>query len=435
MSELIRIDASVVPPTHQSTELLMGCKKNYVVQTIEGRKNPGGVDSLRGREIHHVMSLYMSYCAHKDVAIDLAAFDEFAKGAGVTASRILVGIRDNFQVDHEHLFATELVMRLDENFRPTQLDAALEGICADSGEPAAYEGTLDGLCLYREEDRIEIPDFKSHPRPYNPDDPDKSMQGKEYSAFCFQHFPWAKEVKFRLIFVRFRNLSREVVYKREELPALIEAIRSLRNRQKAIHQDYMAGKTIEATGNDGCFYCPLLANLECPIASMIPAAMGKPEEWVSADLFYSAYAAVNRARMKAYVQNTGRKIILKDYVGRSYVYGPIEKPSQVYPLFKASPAGGLLRDHRGFPIMPIVDLLLDHINGDPDDVEWIAKLVISGTKLNSALKAKSRVVIHQAISDASDKTTKVKLEISKPIDVEEVEKEYDFDDDDEFEDF
>ena len=244
--KMVKIDASIVPPTHQSTELLMGCKKNYVTQIIEGHRNPGGVESRRGQEIHHTMSLYLSHCARKGVAMDLSAFDEFSKGAGAVASKILVGVRDSYEVDFAALFATELRMSLDEDFHPTDLSAELDGTCEDSGEDAGYVGTLDGLNLYRSEGKIVIDDFKSHPRPYNPSDPDKSMQGKEYSLFCFTHFPWANEVKFRLIFVRFRKLVREVVYTRDEVPALIESVRSMRSRQKAIHEEYIAGKVMTA---------------------------------------------------------------------------------------------------------------------------------------------------------------------------------------------
>src|ERR1700679_1149463 len=110
MGNLVQIDASVVPPTHQSTENIMGCKKNYVTQVIEGRKSPGGVESLRGKEIHHVMAQYLSHCARKEVAMDIEAFDIFARGAGIQASKILAGIRDNYRVDWKHLFATELSM-------------------------------------------------------------------------------------------------------------------------------------------------------------------------------------------------------------------------------------------------------------------------------------------------------------------------------------
>jgi hypothetical protein len=393
----------------------MGCKKNYVTQIIEGRRNPGGVESMRGREIHHTMSLYLSHCARKGVAMDLTAFDEFAKGAGVLASKILVGVRDSYQTDHAHLFATEVKMHLDDDFNPTELTAELDGVCSDSGNKVSYEGTLDAIFPYREENRIVIDDFKSHPRPYNPSDADKSMQGKEYSLFCFKHFSWAQEVKFRLVFVRFRSLVREVVYTREDIPSLIEAVRSLRARQKAIHEEYAAGGDIEATGNDGCFYCPLLSDRECPILRDNPNAQGEPSEWLSSALVYSAYAKVNNARMKAWVNTNGKPILLRDYNQKAFTYGPVESESKAYPLFQAT-ADGIATDREGNPIMPIVSLLLDKTLVPPDDREWLNKLVISSTKMESPLKAKKRVLAHQVITDAADKVTKAPMKISKPLD-------------------
>jgi PD-(D/E)XK nuclease superfamily len=413
---LVKIDASIVPPTRQSTELLMGCKKNYVTQIIEGRRNPGGVDSMRGREIHHTMSLYLSHCARKNIAMDLTAFDEFGKGAGVLASKILVGVRDSYQTDCDHLFATEVKMHLDEEFNPTHLSAELDGVCADSGNPVAYEGTPDGIFLYRQENRIVLDDFKSHPRPYNPSDPDKSMQGKEYSLFCFRHFAWVQEVKFRLVFVRFRNLIRDVTYTREDIPSLIEAVRSLRARQRTIHEEYIAGKEIEATGNDGCFYCPLLSDRECPILRDNPNAQGEPSEWLSSALVYSAYARVNNARMKAWVQTNGKSILLRDYNQKCFTFGPVESEATILPLFQAT-ADGIAMDKEGNPSMPLVSLLMDYAHSTPDDTSWMGKLNISSSSITPYLKAKKRVNIHQAIQDTAEKVTKVKMKVSKPLDV------------------
>ena len=124
---LVQIDPRIVPPTHQSSESLLGCKKNYATQAIEGRRNPGGIESARGTEIHRTMSLYLSHCGRMERAIDLAAFDEFAKGAGVEASRILVGVRDSYQTDFSHLLATEIVMKMDENFQPVQVSPLIGG--------------------------------------------------------------------------------------------------------------------------------------------------------------------------------------------------------------------------------------------------------------------------------------------------------------------
>jgi hypothetical protein len=449
--DLVQIEATEVPPTHQSTELLMGCKKNYVTQTIEKRRNPGGVESMRGREIHHTMSLYLPYCALKGVEMDLDAFDRFSDGAGALASKILVGMRDNYRTDHAHLFATEVNMCLDENFQPTNLIPELDGICKNSGLPAAYEGILDALFIYKEENKILVDDFKSHPRPYNPSDPDKSMQGKEYSLFCFQHFPWAQDVKFRLVFVRFNNVTRDVVYTRSDVPKLIEAVKSLRARQIAIHEEYISGKEIEATGNDGCFYCPLLSSRECPILRDNPAAQGEPSEWLSSSLVYSAYAKVNNARMKAWVQTNGRPIVLKDYNQKCFTYGPVETESSVYPLFQGTgksiatrcgcgavfdyvPEDGLCptcQDRKVVPIMPVVDELISYGEGNVKDTDWFGKLVISSTELNSKLGAKKRSFVDQLIQDKADKVTKIKMKVSKPLDsLPESDDEFNEDDND-----
>jgi hypothetical protein len=413
-TELVQITASPIPPTHQSTELLMGCKKNYATQVIEKRKNPGGVDSMRGREIHSTMALYLSHCAHKGVPMDMDAFDTFSKGAGALASKILVGIRDNYKIDFSHLFATEVTMHLDEEFNPTQVIELFDGTCSDSGKPIAYEGTLDGLFLYPEEYRILVDDFKSHPRPYSPADHDKGMQGKEYSLFCFMHFPWVQQVKFRLIFVRFNNVVREVTYTREDVPSLIDAVKSLRARHRFNHEDYAAVKDIEATGNDGCFYCPLLPSRECPILRDNPNAQGEPAEWLSSALAYSAYARVNNARMKAWVQANGRPIILRDYNEKAFTFGPVESTSDIYSLFKATETG--VEEDGNRLVMPIVELLTDYAYAAPGDTKWMQKIQISSTSIKSYLKTKGRAVLDQAIDDIVEKVTKVKSTISKPLD-------------------
>ena len=299
----------------------------------------------------------------------------------------------------------------------------------DAEGKAAYEGTLDGLFIFKEERKVGIDDFKSHPKPFDPGDPHHEIQGKMYSLMVFQHFPWCEEVRFRLVFVRYRNLTREVIYTRADMPKLIEAVRSLRERQKAIHAEFIAGKEIEATGNQGCFYCPLLTNMECPILQQTPESQQTPEEWVSASIVYSTFLSINKKRMKEYVQGTGRKIILRDYNQKSYVYGPVEKESLAFPLFKRM--GKTIEwqtDAQGNPVrpvMPIIDLFIDHAYAHPEDTDWLGNLLLSSSKINSYRKAKSRVLIDQALQDAADKVTKAPLKISKPLDVLEDEEEID----------
>jgi hypothetical protein len=426
VTELIQITTDDMPPLRQSTAEVMNCRLSYVETFIKGRKQPGGLDSARGTQIHNALGRYASWCASKQLGQDLEAFDRLSRGVGLAAHKILAGVRESYEVDWRHLFATELMMSLDENFQPTDVVESLEGVVGDSGEEPAYQGTLDTLYVFREEHRINIDDFKSHVRPYDPGD---TLQGKMYCLMTFQHFPWVQEIRFRLVFVRYHRLYREIIYKRSDVPQLIDAIRSSRNRQKMIHEDYDNNQEIEATAGTHCFWCALLSDASCPIGQYNSAMQLTMQQRMNFALWYSQFSRVNNAVMKDYVQATGRAIVTKDGNNKFYKFGPEEKESKLYPVFRKT-VDGLEKDNQGNFTMPIIDLLLDHAYSDPEDIEWLGNLSISGTKLEGALKAKKRAITHQAISDAADKVTKVSMRISKPLDQEPA----DNDDDDEPED-
>ena len=342
----------------------------------------------------------------------------FSRGAGTQAAKILTGLRDSYAVDFGHLFATEVMISLDENFQPTDVSGPLEGVASDSGLPAAYQGTQDVLLISKEDRKVQTDDAKTHMRPYNPDD---TFQGKMYALFDFQLFPWAEEVKFRLVFTRYKNLVREIVYKRSDLPMLIDAVRAARERQKTIHETYNAGGEIEAIPNASCIYCPLLSNRECPVSEFNPSMQLSPEDRLKFHIWYGAFSSVNNKAMKDYIQGTGRNVILRDYNGKHYVYGPTEKESNSYPLF-ARNGKDIMTDPSGNPVMPIIGLLLTHREINPEDCDWLPNIVISSSKLESYLKASKRVITHNAIVDTADKVTKVTLKVSKPLDsLDEVE--------------
>lgn len=426
VSALVQITKSPIPPLHQSTENLMACKRNYVTQVIQGRKQPGGLESRRGNEVHHTGSQYFSHCARKCVAMDLDAFDELSKGAGPVAARILSGMRDSYEVDFSALLATEIRLSLDENFEPTDVPDELGGVSVDTGLPACYSGTLDGLYMYKEESRSAVHDLKTHPRPF---DPDETLQAKMYCTFVMKHFPWVEQVLFRLIFCRYKNLVRECTFTRADLPKLIEAIKAARERQRVIHLEYDEHKEIEATSGAHCIYCPLLSNRECPISEWNPQSQLSPEDRLKFHLWYSAFSKVNNAALKDYVNGTGKNVILRDYNQKIYSYGPTESESDIFPLFEAT-ATGIATDKEGNPSMPIISLLMDYAHSTPGDVSWYGKLSISSTELKSKLKAKSRVNLHQAITDTAEKVTKVKLKVSKPLDSIEEEPDDDYEDND-----
>lgn len=414
-TDLVQIKKSPVPPWHQSTEQTTSCPLFYVTAVIKDKKQPGGMESARGNQVHKTGAAIAAWCAHKGVSMDLEAFDRFAEGAGPAAAKILIGMRESYNVDFAHLLATEVPMSLDENFQPTDVVGAIEGISGDSGLPTCYSGILDALYMYREEAKAQVDDLKTHPRPYDPSDPDKAIQGRMYALFVFQHFSWVQEVKFRLIFVRYKNLVREVVYKRQDIPSLIETVKAARARQVMIHADYDAGKEIEAIPGAQCVYCPLLSNRECPISEYNPQMQYPPVDRLKFMLWYSAFSKVNNKTLREYVNGTGKNVILKDYNGKSYVFGPVENESNVYPLFQAT-ENGIATDPQGNPSMPIVSLLMDYAHSTPDDTAWMGKLVISSTKLNSYLGTKKRAFLDQACQDTADKVTKATLKVSKPLD-------------------
>ena len=347
--------------------------------------------------------------------MDLDAFDRFAKGAGPMATKILVGMRDSYKVDCKHLLATEIPMSLDENFQPTQVSDVIGGVCADTYLPPHYQGTLDALYLFHEGKKGLIDDAKTHPRPYDPSDADKALQGKMYSLFVLIHFPWIEEVTFRLIFVRFRNLIREVTYKRSDIPALIESVKAARERQKMIHVNYDNKVEMEPTPGDHCFYCSLLADRSCPIGQLNENMQLSDEDRLRFKIWDSVFGRINTKVLSAKVNATGKDIVVRDYNGRAYKFGPEPYESQVYPVFEAT-ADGIAMDKEGNPVLPIVSLLLDYAHSTPDDTEWLAKAAISSSSISSYLKAKSRAFLHQAITDTAEKVTKVKMKVSKPLD-------------------
>lgn len=410
-AELVQITASPVPPLRQSLELVMSCPTFYVESVIKGNKMPGGMESARGTEIHAVLAEYSSWCASNGIAMDFSAFDRFAKGVGPMAASILSGMRESYRVKFDNLFATELMMSLDEDFRPTEVVEQMEGTIKDSGKPAMVQGTLDALLFFQEHGKADIDDAKSHPRPF---DPEPTLQSKLYALFVFQHFAWVQEITFTLVFVRFSNLYRSVTYTRKDVPTLMEVVKSARDRQKSLHTDYDSGKEMDVVAGNHCCYCPLLANASCPIAKWNPAMNLTVEQRLNFSLFYSQFSRANNKAMKEYVQETGKAIRLSDYNGKAYTYGPVESQTQVYPLFKAT-AQGVEIDNQGRVVMPVVDLLMDYFHAAPEDTGWFSKIQLSSTTLSSYLKTKKRAVLDLAVDDVVEKLTKVKLAVSKPL--------------------
>jgi PD-(D/E)XK nuclease superfamily len=362
--------------------------------------------------VHDVGAKYVSRCALARVSFDLKVFDELAAGAGPLAARILSGMRETYAVDFEHVLATELTLSLDEHFLPTDVVEAIAGTCAETGLDAEIVGTLDALYSFPDEEMMRIDDLKTHPHPFDPAD---KLQAKTYALLVFMHWAWVKRIIFRLIFVRYRRVTREVEFTRDQIPDLIAAVSAARARQKKIHADYEAGKEIEALSGNHCYYCPLLSNAACPIAKYNPAMQLTWQQRLNFNLWYSAFSRANNAAMKARVQETGRSIALKDFNGKAYVYGHVEKEMEVYPVFKFNSNGMEFRDEAN-PLLPIIDLLIDYAVDNQGDSLWMRNITISSTSLRKYLKTNKRAFLDQAIEDTVEKVTKTPLRVSRPLD-------------------
>jgi hypothetical protein len=82
-------------------------------------------------------------------------------------------------------------------------------------------------------------------------------------------------------------------------------------------------------------------------------------------------------------------------------------------------------------VMPVVDLLSDYAYAAPEDSAWLGKIQLSSTSIKSYLKTKKRAVLDLACDDVVEKVTKVKLAVSKPLEMLP-DDEFDEDEEEEF---
>ena len=418
MNDLLQI--TPIPALRQSTAEQMSCEILYAVMQIERRQSNGAsMESARGTQIHDVLARYQRHCGQRRVPSDLAEFDQLSKGAGQEATRILIGMRESYQVDFEHLFGTHLKFSLDEDFQATVGNVDFHDLVAgETGERSAYQGEMDGFYVVPEEQRAEVPDFKSHPKPFDPGD---TFQAKLYSLAALMMLP--KEitsVAFRLIFVRYKNLSRVVIYTRADIPMLIEEVRAQRERQKLIHAKYTKGglAALEATSGPQCHYCPLLANKSCPMGEANPELQESPEDDLRWLLWAQERAAVVKKRLRNHVQASGRFVTIADNNGRKYQFRTVERESTIYPVFQREGDGIAYDSLTGRPVMPIIEALTDHAHSSPGDASWLPNLTVSSTGLKDKLGAKGRVLLDQAIRDLATTIPTTAWAVKPPAEIE-----------------
>jgi hypothetical protein len=401
MTQLIKIKPA--PPLSQSITKQLSCPRSYRAIVIDGLKPAPSGPSDRGNEVHDVAANYTDHCVARRIAGDWAAFDRIAQLVGAEAFAILEGVRDNYVVDFEHVVGTEIWFCLGDDFKPVKVPSESQDWNRERKETwaaehgVAYAGTIDiGLLL---DDQGGIDDWKSNIRPF--DAPDE--QSDEYAVAWFQLNPQIETVTFRFRFVRYAHCERTAEYTRADLPRLMAALEHHRAKQLAIHEH---PEKAEAIPSKQCLYCPLLNN-GCPIPTQVnPYASPTMEDRLKWAVYFSYANSHNNAMLKEYVDAAGVPVRYVDGKGDAYEFGPKVTESQEFPL------------------LPVMEKLIDWRGAAPDDVAWFDKLRVSATKLKSFLKAKKRATLDQAIRDVAVPVSRIKLGLHLPDDdPEDKEKE------------
>jgi hypothetical protein len=365
------------------------------------------MQSERGTEVHHAMSLYIKHCVASKIAVDFDAFDHISAAAGPVAGPILDNMRDTYVVDFKHVLASEIRLRMDDDLDPTLVertspvggimhhDDAMVGVAYSPG-PASHAGTLDVLLINDDATEGVIEDFKSHPRPFDPD----TYQSTLYPFMALKHIPSLRKVTFELIFVRYGgDVRRSVVWTRDDMPEMAIHIRRARERQLALEASYAAGEPIKVHSGSHCQYCPKITKPTlCSISEFNPQINTAMDERLRFLIWSTEQAKVTRAAMKDYVDATGKPICITDANGKTYAFGIEPVESKIYPLDRTS-----------------IKLLEDHFKVSPKDDWESMKLRISSTSIKPKLKAKMRAGLAQAFDDSVvEMEVKPKFAIRRP---------------------
>lgn len=378
-----------VPPLSQSKFETLRCPTSYVAQVIEGKRTPESIASDRGSEIHRILARYAEHCASVRRGADWTFFDEIVEAVCPEAAPILDNIRDNWTMDFQHIYQTEIRLRLDEDLNPTILeeqpdgsvvsseeDALNTGI-AYSDEPAAHAGTLDVLLLEDDQTAI-VDDYKSHPQAFDP----TTYQAMLYPYMVLKHFPEVRRVLFRLKFARFAKLERVTDWTREDMPEMESRLRQARAVQKRVHRDYVLDKERQVIAHSGCQYCPLAANLSCPMGEFNPQIAVSIEKRANFNRWATFVSKQNTEVMKNRVQATGVPIRVTDGVGDVWEYGAQEMAKRVYPLDQT-----------------LIQILDGYSEASGED--WgKMKLAVSSTTLRPKLDTKKRAALKDVIEES-----------------------------------
>jgi hypothetical protein len=368
-----------IPPLSQSRHGDMACQVLYVRKHVQCARVGESEPAARGIEIHQILATYINHLARTTRTTELEVFDALMRGVGAEAREVLEKFRDNHAFDPRKILATELHITLDEHFVPMEHPG-------DSGQMAAYEGTLD-LVMLHSLTEAEIDDWKSYYQVIEAD----TFQSKFYPLLLMCLNPSLERVKFVLEFVRY-GVSRCAEYTRKDLPWLKELAQRERTRQRKLHELVSSGdRDLKVSPGRHCTWCPLLLN-GCPVAETNPYGQMTPEQRLCFALWLQEAEKHNTRVLKELMVEQG-PIRYRDENQSEYIAGfvPTEK--------------------RFYPYQDGVSILDEWFTAHPDERALREKLTISG--LSSAIKAEKRAELAQKLTEIADVRVETELKIGR----------------------
>jgi hypothetical protein len=365
MSTLVNIQ-----PLSQSRYEMMKCPASFVWQESYGAEAPDNPFSALGTELHAVLQPWV-WKLHELGPVDLEAWKASQlKLVSQEAAEILEPFWENFCFPAGKVIATEKHLTTDDG---------------------SLEGTLDCV-IHQYKGNFLIPDWKSSHQILRAD----TFQSALYPYLLFLHRPDAEVVTFAHYHLRYGGCAREVTWTRAEIPAMEARIERARNRQLELLANPLAFEK-QAIPSSRCTYCPLLRTGECPAEEWNPAAKMTLEDRTAWQIYLKQAAKANDLYLKEACID--RDVIIPDGEGKPIRAGFVLRETEQYPM---GPTLALLNEWREETISDKLP------NGD----DLIADLHISRSALKAKLKAKKRVILHQALQDISEKTQSTQFKIA-----------------------
>lgn len=375
---------AVIPPLSQSRHALLSCDLLYEQAIINKKPEPPNEYSMRGREIHKVVSTYINHLVKEKLKTDLAKWAALTKAIPGDAGEILAEMGPKLIIDPDKVWATEAHIIMDSNFRAAASPSAVPVNNAD------YEMTLDLITLH-DEQTAEITDWKSYYQVVEPD----TFQGRLYSLGLFMLNPNLQKVIFRMEFVRW-GVGRSVTFTREQVIDLQTEAAAYRGRQLLLHEP---DRVFEATAGNHCRYCPLVATT-CPLSEVLPMQKMDPTEIVERLVYFKQAAKALEGGLRDYCKEKG----------------PVDYNDGAGHIYRAEWG---TQSRNSFPLVETAQIVAAWMHKTKDNI--LGKLTVGG--LSSLLKAKKRADLADELANVAEVKVSGKFKLGMVKDDGDVEDE------------